>query len=462
MLMDAKTARSNATVVRRFVIFSRVVGWLVLVSSLAMLMTWISGVGPLRPLVQTDVGMRACTAVLGVFAGSALLLSTGAPRASLVLSLLIAALGAFATLSPLTGCDAMSFHWLDAQLPAWPNRAPGRVSDLTGFSMVLLGIAGATMVWRRLTWLREACLLTTLAIAMATMASYGLVLAGDVAEMLNQLPLMTALLLLLMALGWMASAPRTGLTQISVADSFGGAFARRLILPALLLPILLTFLFKAVQSQLGMSQSLALALAAVATGGVVTVMIIWVAFLLDRSERQRRIVQALREEASTDALTGLANRRMFDLALANLIDSGAGMTLLMLDLDNFKRFNDSFGHPAGDEVLRTTGRLLREVVRDKDLAARYGGEEFAILLPAIDAKHAEHIGQRILEAFRDYPWPLRAVTISIGAAISIPDDSPETLLRRADMALYRSKQEGRDRLTFVAAPDEINQRLNTH
>ncbi len=449
MLIDAKEARCNAEVARKFVIFSRVVGWAVMVTSLAILLTWISGVGPLKTLVQTDIGMRACAAALGIPAGAALLLATKAPRTSFVLSLLVAVLSGMTLLVSTEHCGQMGFAWLGSWFPSWSNRAPGAMTDLTAVSLLLLGISGAAVVSRRVIWLREACLLIVIAIAMISMASYGLVLAGDVAELLTRLPILTAIVLVLLALGWMSSMPDTGLTRISVADSFGGAFARRLILPALLLPVLLTFLFKAVQSALGISEALALALAAVATGGLVTVMIVWVAFLLDRSEREQRTVRSLREDASTDALTGLANRRMFDVTFERSLKETSSVALLMLDLDRFKSFNDSFGHQAGDEVLRCTGRLLRELVREHDLAARYGGEEFAILLPRVDSTHAERVAQRILDAFRNYPWPLRPVTISIGAAISSAEDTPESLLRRADMALYRSKQEGRDRLTLV-------------
>lgn len=449
MLIDAKEARCHAKVARTFVSFSRVVGGVVMVASLAILFTWITGMGPLRTLVQTDIGMRACAAVLGFFAGAALILSTNSPRSSFVLSLVVTLLSGMTLLVSTETCGQMGFAWLGAWFPIWPGRAPGAMTELTAVSLLLLGISGAAIVSRRVIWLREAFLLIVIAITMISMASYGLVLAGDVAELLARLPIMTAIALLLLALGWMSSMPETGLTRISVADSFGGAFARRLILPALLLPVLLTFLFKAAQSALGISEALALALAAVATGGLVTVMIVWVAFLLDRSEREQRTVRSLREDASTDALTGLANRRMFDVTFEKSLKDTSSVALLMLDLDRFKSFNDSFGHQAGDEVLRCTGRLLRELVREHDLAARYGGEEFAILLPHVDSAHAERVAQRILDAFRNYPWPLRPVTISIGAAISSSEDTPETLLRRADMALYRSKQDGRDRLTLV-------------
>ncbi|MDI1253731.1 GGDEF domain-containing protein [Thermomonas sp.] len=443
--------RFNTSVVKGFVTFSQVVGWALVLVSLAILATWISGVGPLLGLVQAHAGTHAGAAFAFMLAGCALLLGQRAPRASVALSLLLMVLGGTGLLEFAIGQDVVIWGWLDALLPDWLGRPIGRMTDIAAVSFTLLGGVGAAVVIGRAVWLREACALAVIVIAMATSASYGLVLAGDSTILLRQLPIMTAAQFLLLSLAWMASVPTTGLTRIAVADSLGGAFARRLILPALLLPLLLTFLFKAVESQLGMSESMALALASVATGGVVTVMIMWVAFLLDRSERQRRTVHVLREDARTDALTGLANRRKFDTTLAHALqDKGEGaLVLLMLDIDHFKKFNDSFGHQAGDEVLRETGRLLSEVVRTQDLAARYGGEEFVIVLPHSDVLTAEHVGQRILAAFHSHEWLHRAVTVSIGAAVAEPDDGPEDLVRRADEALYHSKQEGRDRLTFA-------------
>lgn len=448
MSTDGREIRSDTTVTRRFVVFSQVVGWLVLVLSLATLATWLSGKGPLRGLVQADTGMRAGTAVVGLLAAAALLLGNTAPRSSRALSVSVVLLCGLALLAYTTDAAYLDWHRLESWLPLWPQRPPGRMAELSALALFFLGIAGAAVVSRRAVWLREACLLIAIAIAITSMASYGLALAESPTELLSRVPVMSALVSLSLALGWMASVPTTGLTRISVANSFGGTFARRMVLPSLLLPIVLTFLFKSVQSWLGISEALAAALAAVASGGLVTVMVLWVAFLLDRSERQRRRLHSLREDASTDALTGLANRRMFDNTLARALQSNVRVALLMLDLDHFKSFNDSFGHQAGDEALRSTGRLLREAIRGEDLAARYGGEEFAIVLPQVDAQHTALVAQRILDAFRNHAWPLRPVTISIGATLSTPDDDPQSLVRRADAALYRSKQEGRDRVTF--------------
>jgi diguanylate cyclase (GGDEF)-like protein len=248
----------------------------------------------------------------------------------------------------------------------------------------------------------------------------------------------------------MASVPSTGLTRIVVADSPGGAFARRLILPALLLPSLLTFLFEMVQAWLGVSEAQALSLAAVVTGGVVAAAILWVAYLLDRSERQRRTVLALRTDANTDGLTGLANRRAFDAGLAQALRENEDVALLILDLDHFKSFNDDFGHQAGDDVLREVGRLLHAELRPGDLAARYGGEEFAVVLVRSDAGRVAQVGRRILAAFHARQWPNRPVRVSIGAALAASGEAPAGLISRADAALYRSKQEGRDRLTMAA------------
>jgi diguanylate cyclase (GGDEF)-like protein len=181
----------------------------------------------------------------------------------------------------------------------------------------------------------------------------------------------------------------------------------------------------------------------------------WVANLLDKLERQRRETVLLRNEADTDILTGLANRRAFDDALANLLrgqrEHDARFALLMLDLDRFKGYNDDFGHLAGDEVLRITGHLLGAALRPSDLAARYGGEEFALLLADTDRIQGSEVAARILEAFRGFGWPHRPVTISIGVAQSITNDAAADLIQRADTALYDAKHAGRNQAVVATS-----------
>ena len=153
----------------------------------------------------------------------------------------------------------------------------------------------------------------------------------------------------------------------------------------------------------------------------------------------------------SDGLTGLANHR---LLIQRLIQegmraaaTGAGFAVLMADVDHFKQYNDEFGHPAGDEVLKRVADLLRESVRDIDCAARYGGEEFAIVMPEMSADEAGEIAQSIGKRVAAQSFPGRTVTLSIGVA-GFPDDGdmPHAVIAAADRALYQAKREGRNRI----------------
>ncbi|HYZ62237.1 MAG TPA: diguanylate cyclase, partial [Acetobacteraceae bacterium] len=165
--------------------------------------------------------------------------------------------------------------------------------------------------------------------------------------------------------------------------------------------------------------------------------------------------------ASQDGLTGLANRRRFDQALEaeheTLVRDGGRMAVLLLDVDRFKRFNDTYGHPAGDRCLQSIAACIRSALRGpRDLAARYGGEEFAVLLPAAGPSEALEVAHRVRAAIRGAAI-LHAgsgcgvVTTSIGVAAIEPGEPVEAaeLIRRADAALYRAKREGRDQVTLA-------------
>ncbi|HLI99105.1 MAG TPA: GGDEF domain-containing protein [Bradyrhizobium sp.] len=170
------------------------------------------------------------------------------------------------------------------------------------------------------------------------------------------------------------------------------------------------------------------------------------------------------QHSNTDPLTGLANRRSLDAFLRSAqiaaMETGNPLSILMIDIDHFKQFNDSFGHQVGDQVLRLVAKILQENVRDCDLAARYGGEELMAILPdaALDAcaDAAERIRRRIAEARltrRTTGEEVSSVTVSIGVAQFRMAESADSLIERCDRALYQAKRAGRNR-TVMEAPDD--------
>jgi diguanylate cyclase len=176
------------------------------------------------------------------------------------------------------------------------------------------------------------------------------------------------------------------------------------------------------------------------------------------------VVDALCELSSRDALTGLANRRQFEVALAREIDrvarAGEPALLLMIDIDHFKRVNDTHGHPAGDCVLQAIASCLLDCVRPMDTLARFGGEEFAIILPNCPPAFGRAVAERIRHKVECQPIAIEgdatvSVTISLGGAFA-PQWVRSTAalwVARADEQLYRAKAEGRNRACLEQAPD---------
>lgn len=165
--------------------------------------------------------------------------------------------------------------------------------------------------------------------------------------------------------------------------------------------------------------------------------------------------QVLKQQATTNALTGLNNRAAFDQALAEQCKIAQlekkPLTLLLLDVDKFKSVNDRFGHQAGDRILQATARILRGNTRETDLIARYGGEEFVVVLPATDADTAHGICERIVAAFQSTGHPIGSeharVTISIGCAThgaQLSFANVTEFVKAADQALYTAKLRGRN------------------
>lgn len=174
-------------------------------------------------------------------------------------------------------------------------------------------------------------------------------------------------------------------------------------------------------------------------------------------ENLRRDLDTLEEEASTDALTGISNRKIFDRVLieegAKAQAQGSFLSLLMVDIDHFKAFNDSHGHPLGDQVLKLVARSMQQCVRETDTAARYGGEEFAVILPRCTIAEAGVIAEKIRRTVagrhivnRRTNQDLGRVTLSIGVAELTLGEPLTAFVQRADEALYAAKRGGRNRV----------------
>lgn len=179
-------------------------------------------------------------------------------------------------------------------------------------------------------------------------------------------------------------------------------------------------------------------------------------------------LEHVRNESLTDPLTTLANRKYFDQAIGRAIEESMEvdkpLSLLMMDIDHFKTFNDNFGHLTGDQVLRLVALSIKQNVKGQDLAARYGGEEFAVILPNTVLRSgvtvAEHIRRAVMSKElmkRSTGEHLGRVTISIGVATARPGDTPQALIARADDCLYAAKRSGRNRVICETDPELMSE-----
>lgn len=193
-----------------------------------------------------------------------------------------------------------------------------------------------------------------------------------------------------------------------------------------------------------------------------------VGFMFDISERKQteqkllQLQKQLEELSYQDGLTGVANRRMFDNRLqmewSNAQRNSLPLSLILLDIDYFKQYNDHYGHVRGDDCLKSVGQALSgAAVRPRDLLARYGGEEFVLLLPETDAQAAAQIAERCRQLIREQNIqhahsqvaPLLTISLGVGTLVPGPFDQPEAFLERVDSLLYKAKHQGRDQAVLA-------------
>lgn len=185
----------------------------------------------------------------------------------------------------------------------------------------------------------------------------------------------------------------------------------------------------------------------------------------EQVQHMRQELEVAQREALTDGLTGIPNRKFFDLhlrrAVMETMEAGRPLSLLMLDIDFFKRFNDEHGHQVGDEVLKLVARVLQSSIKGQDIAARYGGEEFSIILPDTSLDNAVTVGEHVRKSMasrqvvrRNSGTTYGNITLSIGAAEYAMGEALNTLIARADAALYEAKNGGRNKVV-AASPQEV-------
>jgi diguanylate cyclase len=178
-------------------------------------------------------------------------------------------------------------------------------------------------------------------------------------------------------------------------------------------------------------------------------------------------LETVRHESLTDPLTTLANRKFFDQMLAKSIDdtraAGEPLSLMLIDIDHFKKFNDTFGHLTGDQVLRLVAIAVKQNVKGQDLAARYGGEEFVVVLPRTALRQALAVADHIRRAVmtkelmkRSTGEHLGRVTISVGVATLHKGETTQALIERADACLYAAKRNGRNKVICETDPEAVS------
>jgi diguanylate cyclase (GGDEF)-like protein len=352
---------------------------------------------------------------------------------------------------------------LDAKSTAL-GKALNAIYPMTDLVMMFCVLAASARTGdRHLRWSRNMLCLAVLSVVVADVAFLYLTVNG---KYQGDSPFDVGFLMAPFLCGQAVYALRNYRAKVGTEMEQSDADARRAtplwrsLLPYALVPAVACLMFEVWRSK--SSPGLADGVYIGAAVLIALILVRQVFAIVENSRLYRFLQEAYRELealATTDGMTGLWNHRTFQERFRSELDgskiSGQPVTLLLIDVDRFKTYNDHYGHPEGDKALRLVAKILKENVRAIDLPARYGGEEFAAVLPATSETEGMLVADRIREACEAQPFPCRPVTLSIGVVTRAGGEADD-MIEDADRALYVAKHRGRNQVVLAGASIEPN------
>jgi diguanylate cyclase (GGDEF)-like protein len=424
----------------------------VALGSVVLVGGWFLGFDPLKGVIPGASPMKPDTALILVLLGASLTIvenHRGALRLGDVLAVLAIGLGVASLAESAWHLDLR----IDALLTMGSSNSQAALADRTAPSTALAAaLLGVALLGTR----RSAAHLVKIAgasgavlIAWAALSSY--VFGPDVMHAVpffGFMALHTAAIIFFLGIGVLAAAPVSWPISTMLSNGVGGIISRWLLPAAVLAPPAVGWFL----TRQGMLDVFPIqfdwALYSVITSVGSVILILFLTRRIELIDAERSVV---RELARHDPLTGLANRRALDSILTESFNLAKRydrpLSLMMLDIDHFKTYNDEYGHPAGDALLKDLGGLISRPARRTDLVARIGGEEFAIVLPETGLSGARSLAEDLRSAVEHSTLFRRGITVSIGIATVSPRTATVAeLVSECDAALYRAKASGRNRI----------------
>jgi diguanylate cyclase (GGDEF)-like protein len=433
----------------------------VITIALAVLAGWAFDIEPLMTLLPGYVRMKPNTALAFLAAGTVLLLDwrgTGKTMRKILASVILG-IGTLTLFEYLTGISLGIDQLLVRDTVQ--HTFPGRMAHVTAGNLAFLGIAllcrdGGPRLSRLGHTLSLAVGLSALLAVVGYV--YGVPLLYG-SSSYTAMALHTGSSFLLLALATVFIDPNQGLARRFWSHSSGGAVSRRLLPASVIVPVVLGGIF--IKTSVSVHElRLSLALSVMSSVILMGLLITWLARSLGLEERARMLAE---RHSWIDGLTGAFNRRAFDDRLARESARsnrlGTPLSLILLDIDHFKKVNDTHGHLVGDDVIRLVATAAGSQLRSTDTLCRYGGEEFAILLPDTSLHAAAIVAGKVRRSIAEAELAELGLRVTASAGVTDwrnGEDGASDLVRRADLALYDAKRSGRDQVrTFVSGPREV-------